>query len=237
MPGFVFLDGHVVAQAGVQAHVRQGIIGGVEGRGQVIISLRHQDLHERILGKGGAQAFAGIGKPAALIFPVTVDLGIHDFVFEIGLVTERPAQVLIEDGGIGRRDGLVGRVEVEGLPLRRGHDANEARIQATDRSLLIAQQFLAIAHDIDAQIGAQDEARTQAGVSRQTLGNSLPLIIVKAIPLCQRHGVFTVRPVSDFRQQFAQIAALQILIPAAGDNVMWRKNSAGKARTASHWLW
>ena len=53
---------------------------------------------------------------------------------------------------------------------------------------------------------------TQAGVSRQTLGNSLPLIIVKAIPLCQRHGVFTVRPVSDFRQQFAQIAALQILI-------------------------
>src|SRR6185437_11151983 len=127
-----------------------------------------------------------------LALPVPVPADHRVVVGQVGLVAgvfEFVRGVLVECRVVGAGGGIAGGVAVGRLAGGIRVDAFETAVQTSHRAALVAQQFLAEAAGIDAQVRLLDIGGRQAGVLAELAGDAVGLGRRDRIPLGQRQGV------------------------------------------------
>jgi len=201
--------------------VAEGVVRRRVGRRQVVVAGSHEDLHVRVAGQRGAQRLARVRVLALIPLPPRIDLGAERLVLQVGFVAQVAVHVIVEHGRVGRHNRGVGRVELRLFGDGQRVLALEARVQAADRALFVAQQLLAEAHDLDAQARTVDVARLQAAVAGQLLDHGLALAGGQPVAFGQGDQVFRPGPGFHLIQHGPQRLLLQIrrqlaVVPGGG---------------------
>src|SRR5208337_21752 len=143
MSGIELGGGDVAAQAGVESKVLEGVVDGIEGRGEVKVALSHKQLHVRVLDEGAAQVRAEVGKTLLRRPPVPLgETATQDVIDLIGLVVQLGANVLVENGSERRTDEGQARIVIGSLGDAGFINALEAAVQPPDGAVLVTQQLL-----------------------------------------------------------------------------------------------
>ena len=140
-------------------------------RGEVEVAVRHQHAHVRVHRHRLAQRLADRGEAVGELVPAPVEVqALEDLVGQVLLELELGAHVVVHRRGVRRRRSRrIAGIELELLAGRVAVEAGVAAVQAAHGAALVAQQLLAEAEDLDAQVGALDVLDREPGVARELL--------------------------------------------------------------------
>ena len=131
------------------------IVGAEVRRGEVEVTAGDHDAHVRVHRHRLAQRLAHGGVAVGKVLPAPVEVErLQDLIRQVRLEAQVVAHVVVHRRGVGAVDLDEARVELELLAGGVAVEAGVAAVEPAHGAAFAAQQLLAVAEDLDAQVGA-----------------------------------------------------------------------------------